>query len=147
VILRKPKKRKSRKYSFDQISKQDPISTMSEGDQKLVARLIGKYGRETVFAAVEVSPGPQPRGRPSRGKLPLFEDIALAQWFEGEVEEFRDQGSTHPIRDAEILTFQMQFGRAPDPASREFKAWRLNFKKKRLRGSRELKEVKRRLVP
>jgi hypothetical protein len=134
---------KAPKYRFGDpnVLSDDDSNVLSAKDQKLVARLIRKYGREAVLAAVKAIPESR-RGRPSRGNLPIYEAVHLAQWFEEEVEEHRERGSKHPIRDAEIALYEMETGQTPDLTSKGFEAWRHNKKKRRSRGSRHLKDIK-----
>jgi hypothetical protein len=140
-ILPDGKKPTPPKYSPSEFSTLSPEQEISDGDRRQIARLIGKYGKENVLAAVRANTGPRHRGRPSKGHLPIYEAIHLAQWFEEEAAEFREQGSKHPIRDAEIALYEMETGEYPDTTSRLFKSWRLNMKKKRLFGSRALREA------
>jgi hypothetical protein len=143
--LRDTEKRASRKRPANKVGALSPneisqrLEAISNKDRKQIARLVGKHGREIVLAAVTASPEPRSRGRPSRGNLPIYEAVHLAQWFEEEVEEHRGRGSAHPIRDAEIALYDIEKGREPDDL---FEAWRLNTKKKRLRGSRYLKQIR-----
>jgi hypothetical protein len=151
ILKRKSRKRvtdqdgtlRPRKYSELASGGEQRDNAFSASEGRLLARLIGKYGREAVLAAVNASSPPRPRGRPTRGNLPIYENMYLADWFEEAAEEYRQRGSKHPIRDAEIALHEMSFGLAPDLASNSFEGWRLNVKKKRLAGSRALKEVRK----
>src|SRR3954451_5233060 len=49
---------------------------LSAYDTKILARLIRKYGSETIVAAAKVLPPTRSPGRPSRGQLPYFSDAA-----------------------------------------------------------------------
>ena len=67
-----------------------------------LARLVKKYGRETVSDIVAEIPLPRNRGRPSRGNDPIYEAIHLAQWFEEAIEENRAIGVPKPVLAAEL---------------------------------------------
>jgi hypothetical protein len=127
------------KYSYDKIELTSPFESLSKNDKKTLARLVKKYGREVMVGAVTLSPEARPRGRPSREDALFLEAAHYAGWFEDEVEEHRERGSKHPIRDAEIALYEMETGREPDD---RFERWRLNAKKKRLRGARNLKLIR-----
>lgn len=140
---RRLKKAKT-KYNIDQrkADQSDLARDISDPDWRQIARLIKKYGRHAVVAAVEECPMPNPKGRPSRGSLPAFECIHLAQSFESSVEYHREQGSKHPVRDAEIELFEISHETTAEKAGSAFESWRLTTKKKRLLGARLLKELR-----
>jgi hypothetical protein len=127
------------KYPRELTPKVSPFDSLLKNDQKTVVRLVKRYGREAVLGAVTSSPEARPRGRPSRGNLPIFEAVHLAEWFEEEEKLYRERGSAHPVLDAEISLHEMQEGRAPDHPSKKFAAWRKNMRKKRTLGNRTLK--------
>jgi hypothetical protein len=80
-------------------------------------------------------------GGRSRGKRPLYEAMALAQWFEKVIEENKQAGSGKPTYDAYFAMWQMLF----DPEQqrqRDFDKWRKNIRKRRSRGNRLMREFR-----
>jgi hypothetical protein len=67
----------------------------------------------------------------------------LAQSFEEFVEDYRQQGSRHPIADAEALIYEMETGRVADKQDQRFLLWKNNAKKKRSAGKRALIEARK----
>lgn len=87
-----------------------PLILLFPIEQKSIARLIGEFGKDNVVAAARTSEGPQNVGRPRKGRIPFHEAVYLQQWFEQEELEFRAKGRKHPIRDAEVAVYEMQYG-------------------------------------
>jgi hypothetical protein len=111
---------------------------LSARDRNELRRLVRKYGRDAVVAAARAVPLPAKPGRPSRGRQPYFEAIHLAQWFEDAVAEHRR--SRTPVRDAENELYELTVRPRKPGDEKAFESWRLNVKKKRLAGRRDLNE-------
>jgi hypothetical protein len=117
--------------------------SLSDQDGKLFARLLRKYGWDTL-AANKNMPLRSP-GRPKRGHLPLHEAMHFAQCFEGVIAERREAGSKKPVRDAEIEMYNVIFSDEERRQPGHFERWRRTVKNKRLWGQRELDRWRRHL--
>jgi hypothetical protein len=109
---------------------------------KRLARLVRKYGRPTIIgAAKEVRVrGP---GRPSRGDLPYFEGLWLAQTYEELVEEYRLKGSPKPKTAAPIELYEFEYGDEPDePGKLDLQKYLKTQKRKLIPRLREWQAVK-----
>jgi hypothetical protein len=75
----------------------EPPPLFSESEQEDLARLVRKFGRETVADYAMKVPLPRPRGR-----QPLsFEEAYNLLWcIDRWTEEAREDGSKHPVADA-----------------------------------------------
>jgi hypothetical protein len=113
---------------------------LSEAETRGLARLVRKYGVETVTAAIAAAKDIRLRGpgRPSRGLLPYFERMHMTEWIEGQAEEHRQRGSTKPYTEAETDTYQMLYD---DEKSRDLERFCKTIKKTRLQGRRDLIEL------
>jgi hypothetical protein len=116
--------RLARKYGIETVIATEP-------------RLVKKYGAAILIAAVEKAPLRSP-GRPSRGLLPYYERMKLAEWIEEQAEEHRQNGSTKPYTDAEIDVFEMLGG---NEKSRDLQKFRKTIKKSRQQGRQDLIEL------
>lgn len=107
--IAKPFARKKYDFRVEEVPPQAGPE-LSAGDRKVLARLIRKYGGDTVVAAAKVLPPGRGPGRPSRGLLPYYERMHLTEWIEEQAEEYRQKGSTAPYKDAEREMYQMRYG-------------------------------------
>jgi hypothetical protein len=137
--LRRAGKLRGPKYDLKQTQ---PAPSLSASDKKELARLVRKYGRRAVVEAAQkvALRGP---GRPSRGFLPHYENMHLADWIEEQAEEHRQAGSRKPYTDAEIDLYDLQFSGEKKPP--DFQKWQKTIKKRRLQGRRELRQLLQRL--
>ena len=87
---------------------------------------------------------PREPGRPSRGLLPYYERMNLADWIEEQAEEHRKNGSRKPIMAAEIDLYELMFSGEERPP--DLLKFRKNLKKKRLQGRRDLLILRRKLA-
>jgi len=111
-------------------------------DTKELARLVRKYGRDAVAAAAQGVPL-RGRGRPSRGLLPVYEMMHLADRIEELAEEHRQAGSRKPYTDAEIDYYDLEFSGEKNPP--DFQKWRKTIKKRRQQGRRYYLELTRKI--
>lgn len=134
------------KYQIAEASNRDDVE-LSDGDKKIIARMIKRYGRDNVLAEVLASTGPRDAGRPPRGLLPLYEAIHLAQWYSDRINEFRENGSSNPERDAYREHYRLRNDifreldmpeDVPDVEGEQFKVWRKNVGKQLTLGRRAL---------
>lgn len=118
----------------------------SAADTRLLTRLAKKYGCEVIAEAV-MSDGMKKLmrrsrvGGRSRGERPLYEAMALAQWFEKVIEENKQAGSRKPTYDAYFEMWQLVF----DPEQqrqRDFDKWRKNIRKQRSRGNHLMRDFR-----
>jgi hypothetical protein len=126
------------KYDLQQTQPAELRSILSGSDTKELARLVRKYGRKVVAAAARTVSLRAP-GRPSRGLLPYYERMHLAEWIEEQAEEHRQAGSRKPYTDAEIDLYDLQFSGEEKPP--DLQKWRRTIKKLRQQGRRELREL------
>ena len=112
--LRRAGKLRGPKYDFKQTQPAELRQTLSESDTKEVARLVHKYGRDFIAAAAQKVPLRGP-GRPSRGFLPYYERMALADEIEELAEEHRQAGSRKPYTDAEIDFYELEYAGEKNP--------------------------------
>ena len=108
--IAKPFARKKYDFRVEEVVPPQVGPKLSAGDTKVLARLIRKYGGESVVAAAKVLPPGRAPGRPSRGLLPYYERMHLTEWLEERAEEYRQKGSTAPYKDAERYMYQMRYG-------------------------------------
>lgn len=111
---------------------------LTASDIKELARLVRKYGRKGVAAAAgKVSlRGP---GRPSRGPLPYYERMHLADWIEEAREEHRLAGHRAPYKRAVNDLYELLYGSTRDRDPEKFAK---TTKKKYLQGRQDLQLVK-----
>jgi hypothetical protein len=138
--LRRSGKLRGPKYDLKQT--QPAQLSLSASDTKELTRLVRKYGRAVVATAAGTVLLRAP-GRPSRGLLPYYERMHLAEWIEEQAEEHRQAGSRKPYTDAEIDLYDLQF--SGEEESPDFQKWRKTIKKRRQQGRRELHQLLRRL--
>jgi hypothetical protein len=139
----------------------DPRPMLSASDARELARIVGKYGRDTVVGAIESGASPRPVGRPTLGLFPIYKAMHLADWFEDRVEEHLADGSRSPYKDATLELYDLRYSReeqvrgyyeevvrgrkvrkkVPSPT-----AFYRTIKKTRLRGRRELEELLRKTI-
>jgi DNA-directed RNA polymerase specialized sigma24 family protein len=126
-----------KKYDFPTTPKPEPKPLFSKDEQRCLARLVAKFGRETVADAAMKVPLPERRGRPSTQKrwlLRVFEDMHLAQSVDEWAEENRRAGtSSQPVRDA-IREISDLLGRSPRTIRNRLR-----------RGRRELRTLNQRM--
>lgn len=93
--------------------KQVSVLKWSESDLKSLRRLVGKYGSSAVSdTAGKVIP--RRPGRPSRGHLPYFEGMHLADWIEEQRAEHKHLGHSAPLKRAINDAYEMLHGDDPD---------------------------------
>lgn len=126
--------RRRPKYA-DVSPRQEPL--ISERHRRLLARLVGMYGPDVIASEANKIEAPRVGRRP-RGNLPIFEDMALARWFEDVVGEYQEAGSRKPVFEAELDLYHISFDEVEQRKSGHFERWRKTTKKKRLRGRRML---------
>ena len=140
--LRRAGKLKGPKYDLKQAQPAELRSSLSASDAKELARLVGKYGPEVVAAEAHKVPL-RGRGRPSRGDLPYYENMHLADWIEEQAEKHRQAGSPKPYTDAEIDLYDLRFSGEKKPP--DFQKWRKTIKKRRQQGRRDWLELARQI--
>jgi hypothetical protein len=111
---------------------------LSASDTKELARLVRKYGQEAVAAAVQKTPLRGP-GRPSRGLLPYYERMHLADWIEEAAEEHRLEGHRAPYKRAVNDLYELLYGGTQDRDPEKFAK---TTKKKYQQGRRDLQLLK-----
>jgi hypothetical protein len=118
---------------------------LSASDTRKLERLVRKYGRDAVATAVGEIEVQEPRGpgRPSRGLLPYYEKMHLADWIEDRAEEHRRAGSVKPYTNAEIDLYEMLYSGGEE--RRDLNKFRKTRKKARLQGRRDLQQLRERL--
>jgi hypothetical protein len=114
---------------------------LSEEDQKILARLVRKYGSDLVGKAVMTVATRGP-GRPRRGALPYYERMHLADWIEETAEEYKRDGSRKQYTDAYYELFVMTHKPEEVREPGRFTKFRQTTKKKHHQGRRELILVK-----
>ncbi len=97
-------------YILGRPPKQLPEITIT--DQLLLAKLVAKYGLDAVERALPK----RKRGRPSRGALPIYEKMHLAEWIDDCAEEYREAGYKAPLRQARIDAYHMETGSEQEPS-------------------------------
>ena len=134
------------KYVIPPADAPTPKPLFSAADIRLLTRLAKKYGCEVIADAV-MSAGMKKLirrsrvGGRSRGDRPLYEAMALAQWFEKVVEENKQAGSRKPTYDAYFAMWEIMF----DPEQqrqRDFDKWRKNIRKRRSLGNRLMRDFR-----
>ncbi|MER8435398.1 hypothetical protein NKH36_19015 [Mesorhizobium sp. M1312] len=109
----------------------------SEADLKSLSRLIGKHGVEAVHRMTNKT-APRGRGRPSRGDLPYYEGMQLAQWLDEAAAEHRAKGTRNfasaAIYDLFVLTVDEHEHKQPGRFERFLKT----TKRKWIEGRKEL---------
>jgi hypothetical protein len=126
------------KYDLKQTQPAGLRSSLSASDTKELARLVRKYGREPIAAAaLEVLL--RGRGRPSRGLLPYYEGMHLADWIEEQAEEHRLAGHRAPYKRAVNDLYELLHGGTQDRDPEKFAK---TIKKKYQQGRRNLQLVK-----
>jgi hypothetical protein len=137
-----PFRPKRQKYGPIEPRTEPKFPPLSSSDEKELARLVGKYSREAIAAALP-NVAPRKAGRPSRGLLPYYERMHEADWIEEQADEHRKAGSRKPYADAEIDLYEMLYdGEETRP---DFERWRRTLKKRRHRGRQELNEWRQHL--
>jgi hypothetical protein len=111
---------------------------LSASDAKELARLVRKYGTETVVGAAHKVPVRGP-GRPSLGLVPYYTRMHLADWIEEQAEEHRLAGHRAPYKRAVNDLYELQHGGTQDRDPEKFAK---TTKKKYQRGRRDLRLVK-----
>jgi hypothetical protein len=91
--------------------------------------IVEKYGADAVIEAVPIV-RKRRRGRPSRGNLPIYEKMHLAQWIDERAEEYLTAGCKAPIRQARIDAYHLEFGSEQQPNEEHLDT----IKKKHLEG-------------
>jgi hypothetical protein len=90
-----------KKYDFTASTEPDPEPLFSQAEEKALARLVAKFGRETVADAAMQVPLPRGRGRPALSRHKSLEEADSLLWFiDKYTEEARQDGSKHPVTDA-----------------------------------------------
>jgi hypothetical protein len=134
VPLRRPGRPSEKYRNQEQEALSESRPQLSAAETKALARLVRKYGIETVIALAKVVPLRGP-GRPSRGLLPYYERMHRTEWIEEQSEEHRKRGSTKPYTNAEIDVYEMLFG---DDKLRDLDKFRKTSKKMRQQGRQDL---------
>jgi hypothetical protein len=116
-------------------------SGLAKQDLKELARLVRKYGRSRIIAVAK-NVSPSKLGRPTRGLLPYFEQIHLAQTIDEWAEEHRSRGSRKPITDAENELYEMSVEEELKKQPGHYVKWQKNIKKKRLEGRRQAQRLR-----
>lgn len=116
-----------------------PEQQLSASDTKELARLVSKYGQDTIVAAAKEAPLSR-RGRPPRGDLPYYERMHWADWVEERVEEYIQADSPKPVKKALIDAYDMLYEGEHDPP--DLQKFLKTHKKKFHIGRRELQEVR-----
>ena len=131
---------------------------LSAAETRRLARLVRKYGIETVIAteprlmkkygaaaltAAAEKVALRGPGRPSRGLLPYYERVNLTQWIEERAEEHRLNKSAKPYTNAEIDVYEMLCG---DEKSRDLQKFRRTIKKSRQQGRQDLIELLQKML-
>lgn len=112
---RRSRRKLPRKYDIDAPA----IPILSAADGHVLAKLVEKYGADSVAAAI---PNAQrrKRGRPSRGLLPHFEKMSDADWIDARAAEYQAENLSAPIRQARIDYFHYKRGHfLPLPSASE----------------------------
>ena len=123
--------------------------SLSASDTKLLARLVAKYGSKVVADAAQVVADAaqkvplRGRGRPSRGSLPDYERMHIADWIEERAEEHRQAGSRKPYTDAEIDLYDLLY--SGEEHRRDLQKFRKTIKKTRQQGRRDWLELARKI--
>lgn len=112
--------------------------TGSESDLKSLSRLIRKYGSSAVSnqASKVVPRGP---GRPSRGDLPLFESIHLAQWLEETAAEHRSNGVRNFMAAAINDLFELTIDEHEQKETGRYERFEKTTRRKLIEGRKALK--------
>lgn len=127
----------------------EPEPALSEADERRLARLVRKYGRELVAERALVVK-PRARGRPvgsgKDGDDPRLTKMHEADWIEEVAEEYRQAGSLSPYTDAELELFVLQFGEAEAGKLAEWREnlrrFRTTLKRKRYQARRDREQAR-----
>lgn len=95
-----------------------PQRLLSGSEAKALARLVRKHGREAIATAARDVPLPRRPGRPSRGDLPYYERMDLAEWIEEQAAEHERNHLSAPYKRAFNDVYEMMYGDdlgRPDP--------------------------------
>jgi hypothetical protein len=114
---------------------------LSQREARSLARLVHKYGVETVTEAAQRVRPKRKRGRP-RSNLPIYEARELARYFEDAIADHTEAGSRSPVKDAEFELYNILFEKEQKQQPGHFERWRKNIKKQRRRGQPYLVEEK-----
>jgi hypothetical protein len=137
--LRRAGKLRGPKYDLKQTQPAELRSSLLASDAKELARLVRKYGREPIAAAAHEVPL-RGRGRPTRGLLPDYERMHLADWIEEQAEEHRLAGHRAPYKRAVNDLYDLLYGGGRQ--DRDPEKFAKTIKKKYLQGRRDLQLVK-----
>jgi hypothetical protein len=114
---------------------------MTDTDAKDLARLVNTYGRDFVAEAAKTV-RPRRRGRPSRGDLPYYEIMHLADWLDETAGDHCKDGKPAPKKQALLDLFEMTINEDERRAPGRFARFAKTTKKKWLRGRRDLQLAK-----
>jgi hypothetical protein len=115
---------------------------MLPSDEKELARLVRKYGRDTVVASAMKITVRSP-GLPV--KISNYLDRTyLADWIAQYAKEYRQAGYRNPIQRAESDLFQIIFDKAATQQEVRLDKWPMSSK--RFQGRRMAQELKKRLL-
>ena len=117
---------------------------MLPSDEKELARLVRKYGRDTVVASAMKIPV-RSRGLPV--KISNYLDRTyLADWIAQYAKEYRQAGYRNPIQRAESDLFHIIFDKAATQQEVRLDKWPMSSKHRRFQGRRMAQELKKRLL-
>jgi hypothetical protein len=139
IKVRRAGKLRGPKYDFKHTQPAELGSSLSASDTKELARLVRKYGRQAVAAAAQEVPL-RGKGRPSRGLLPYYEGMHVADWIEEQAEEHRLAGHRAPYKRAVNDLYELQYGGGRQ--DRDPEKFAKTIKKKYQQGRRDLQLVK-----
>lgn len=89
-------------------------SKLSPTEAKLLARLVGKHGREEIAALAMTITKPRSVGRPNAGDQPLYDLMQFTDMIEDWTEEHRRAGSPKPFVDAATSLYELLYDGEPD---------------------------------
>jgi hypothetical protein len=112
--------------------------SLSDRDQRSLARMVRDYGAEVIIAAAKVAPPSQRRGRPLNPRS-YYERLHEADWIEEVMEENRRGGSRAPLLEALLLLYKYKGG---EEAKRDIQKFLSTSKRRFKRGRRELRELR-----